>query len=169
MSFINNDENFLQYLYFVCMKHTLADCRHFTFSAMCSTILQQQICLVVCFVNTCSWTFVQSYCPCLWDWYWSAILIFYFLCEWIYGLCGSNRLQVYTVYFTFSIVFYSLFQDIISPHLEDFFFMKIHIPVKEVQLKLNERENFQVIFIDTLLFFTQKNSQEQKKISYRIL
>lgn len=50
MSFINNDENFLQYLYFVCMKHTLADCRHFTFSAMCSTILQQQICLVVCFV-----------------------------------------------------------------------------------------------------------------------
>lgn len=40
--------------------------------------------------------------------------------------------------------------------------------MKKVQLsfEMDERKTVQDIFIDTLSFFNQKNSQERKKISY---
>lgn len=64
-------------------------------------------------------------------------------------------------------IYYSLSQDIYEAHLDDFLFKKMHT-CKRKEIEIYERETFQNIFYDTLLFFTQK-SQERKQISYRNL
>lgn len=59
---------------------------------------------------------------------------------------------------------YSLSQNIHAAHLATF--NEITHTCLESAIEINERENFQKIFIDTFSFFTWKSLQEQKQISY---
>lgn len=58
----------------------------------------------------------------------------------------------------------SLSQNIHAAHLATF--NEITHTCLESAIEINERENFQKIFIDTFSFFTWKSLQEQKQISY---
>lgn len=55
---------------------------------------------------------------------------------------------------------YCLSQDIYAVHLDDFLNKNTHIFERNA-IKIDKRENIQDIFIDTLSFFTRKNSKKR--------
>lgn len=58
---------------------------------------------------------------------------------------------------------YSLSQDFFAAHFDDFI-KNIHTCERRA-IKMDDRENFQDIFIDTLTVFTRNNLQKRKQIS----